>query len=413
MPGPFRAGDHNLEELTVTGNMRIIEVEAGKTSGVYPKRDLAIVKGEGVYLYDEHGRKYIDCVSGHGVANLGHCHPTISGALEQQSRELVTCSEVLYTPRRGELYERLSSVLPTSMNRFFLCNSGTEAVEGAFKFARIATGRTKILALQRGFHGRSLGALAATWNPRFRKGFESLLDQVDHIPLNDIEAANSNIDETVAAVIVEPVQGEGGVRPLSQDFMEALRARCDEAGSLLIIDEVQTGFGRTGRLFAFEHFGIEPDLLCLGKALAGGIPMGAIVLGERVGQLPKSMHGSTFGGNPLACAAALASLNVLQEEGLIENANVMGRYLRACLEALESPLIREVRGLGLMCGVDLRVKATPVLKQMQKLGVLALPAGPTVVRLLPPLTVGQTQLDIVVRSLDTALTKLTKGAGGP
>ncbi|MFQ5342677.1 MAG: aspartate aminotransferase family protein [Anaerolineae bacterium] len=384
-------------------SVSVIETERQFTSGVYPKRDVAIVRGEGARVWDADGREYIDCVGGHGVANLGHCHPKVVEAIAQQAQMLITCSEVFYNDRRAELLSRLFARLPDGLNRIFLCNSGAEAVEGAIKFTRLSTGRPGIVATMRGFHGRTMGALSATWERKYREPFEPLVPAFSHVPFNNLDRMVQAVSDDTAAVLVEIVQGEGGVRPGSAEYFQGLRKLCDERGALLIVDEVQTGFGRTGRWFAAEHAGIVPDLMCLGKAIAGGVPMGAVAIGPAVAELPVGVHGSTFGGNPLACAAAIAALEAYSREGLIQRSTDMGRYLLERLQNVESPLIREVRGLGLMIGIELKTRVTPVLQELMGRGVLALPAGPTVLRLLPPLVISREEIDVVIRAIDATL----------
>jgi predicted acetylornithine/succinylornithine family transaminase/N-acetyl-ornithine/N-acetyl-lysine deacetylase len=377
----------------------IIEREDTYTSGVYSKRPIAIVRGSRALLWDDEGREYIDCNSGHGVANLGHGRSEIAAALSQQALRLVTCSETVYNDMRSLLLERLARLVPQERSRIFLCNSGTEAVEGALKFARLATGRTGIVATLRGFHGRSMGALSATWEPHYREPFAPLLPGVTHIRYNNLEAAEQAINAETAAVIVELVQGEGGVHVASDAYVQGLARLCHERGALLIVDEVQTGFGRTGRLFACEHHNLQPDILCLAKSIAGGVPMGAICLGPRVidsGRISRGVHGSTFGGNPLACAAALTALDIIEREELPQHAAELGTYALERLRSLQSPLIREVRGRGLLLGIELKRRVQPYLEQLIERGVLALPAGPNVLRLLPPLVITREQLDRVI-----------------
>ena len=375
------------------------ELEEQHQSGVYGKRPLTLVRGAGTTLWDEAGRAYLDCAAGIGVANLGHSHPRVVAAIQAQAATLITGPEFAYNDRRAELLEQLSQRLPGQMERIFLCNSGTEAVEAALKFARLSTGRSRIVAAQRGFHGRSLGALSATHSSKYREPFQPLVPDFAHIPLNDIAAAEAAIDEQTAGVIVEIIQGEGGVRPATAEFLAALRARCAETGALLIVDEIQTGFGRTGRWFACDHFDLEPDLITLGKAIGGGVPMGAVGLGPRVGGLKPGLHGSTFGGNPLACAAALAVLETLAEEGVVERAAALGAEFRAAIAALDLPVVREIRGLGLMIGLELRERALPWVKALQARGIIALTAGPNVLRFLPPLTITAAELDQVTAAL--------------
>jgi acetylornithine/LysW-gamma-L-lysine aminotransferase len=378
-----------------------MELEAKHSAGTYPKRELVLVRGSGVHVWDAEGRQYVDCVGGHGVCLLGHCHPAVTRAISDQAARLVTCPGIFYNDRRAKLLHRLAEL--TGLKRAFLCNSGTEAIEGAFKFARLSTGRAGILATMRGFHGRTMGALSATWNKKYRAPFEPLVPGISHVPYGNVDKLEAQITGETAALILEVVQGEGGVRPGSADYLQAAQALCRERGALLIVDEVQTGFGRTGKLFAFQHVGVQPDILCLAKGIAGGVPMGAIMLGERVTGIKMGVHGSTFGGNPLACAAALASIDVLLEQDLPARAAAKGAYLRAKLQELEAPVIREVRGLGLMVGIELRTRVRPYLEALIGKGVLALPAGPTVIRLLPPLVIDTSELDRVVSALDDVL----------
>ncbi len=384
-------------------------IEALHTSGVYGKRDQVMVRGEGAYLWDDQGQRYIDCAAGIGVANVGHSHPKIVTALTQQAAQLITCPELFYNDRRAELLERLVSVLPDGLDRVFLCNSGTEALEAALKFARLSTGRTEFVAAMRGFHGRSFGSLSATHKKAYREPFMPLVPGFTHVPFNNIERLEDALSPNTAGIILEIVQGEGGIRPGSTDYFQAVRRLCDQRDILLIIDEVQTGFGRTGRWFACEHVGIVPDILALGKAIAGGVPMGAAVLGPRVAKLKTGVHGSTFGGNPLACAAGIAALDIYHEEGLIERSAEMGRFLMDRLSQSQSPHIRQVRGLGLMVGVELRTRVHPLVEALTERGILALLAGPTVLRLLPPLVISRADLTIVVEAISDALATLETG----
>jgi len=379
------------------------ETERLHTSGVYPKRDLEVVRGEGARVWDASGRAYIDCVGGHGVAIVGHCHPAVVAAIREQAGRLITCPEVFYNDRRAELLARLAELAPEGLARAFLCNSGAEAVEGAIKFARLATGRPGIVATMRGFHGRTLGALSATWEPKYREPFLPLVPGFSHVPFDNLEKLAAAVSDETAAVLVEVVQGEGGVRPASVGYLAGAAELCHARGALLIVDEVQTGLGRTGRLWACQHHAVVPDILCLGKGLAGGVPMGAVLLGPRIPSLPQGVHGSTFGGNPLACAAALAALDVIEGEELPARSARLGAWLLDELRKIESPRIREVRGLGLMVGIELKEKVQPYLVALQERGVLALPAGPTVLRLLPPLVIEQADLEAVVAAIREVL----------
>ena len=390
--------------------MTVQQREARFTSGVVAKRDLTIVRGQGAWLWDDQGRRYIDCMAGYGVANIGHAHPAVQQAITEQAGRLISCHESFYNDTRATLLELLASITPTGLDRFFLCNSGSEAVEAAIKFARLSTGRTGIIATQRGFHGRTMGALSATWEPHYREPFMPLVPDFSHVPFDRLEALSAAVNEHTAAVIVEVVQGEGGVRPSSQGYLTGVAALCRERGALLIVDEVQTGFGRTGKMFAVEHEGVIPDLLCVAKSLGGGFPIGAVAIGHAIGDLPPGTHGTTFGGSPLACAAAVAAIHVLLDERLPERAAESGTRLMDGLRQIESPRIREVRGLGLLVGVDLREKVRPTLQALQARGVLALQAGMTTLRLLPPLVITNEQIDAVVAAVADALVTPLVGA---
>jgi acetylornithine/LysW-gamma-L-lysine aminotransferase len=316
--------------------------------------------------------------------------------------QLVTLFETFYNDKRAALMEKISTLVP-GLDRVFFCNSGTEAVEAALKFARVSTGRTNIIAAMRGFHGRTMGALSATYNKKYKEAFEPLVPGFSHVAYNNIAALEGAVTDQVAAVILEAVQGEGGVYPADPAYLQAARRICTERGALLIIDEIQAGLGRTGKMFAFQHSGITPDIVCIAKSLAGGLPMGAVLFGDSVKNLAPGLHGSTFGGNPLACAAALAALTVIEEEDLPGQAAAKGAYLMEELKSIESPLIREVRGLGLMIGIELKQKVAPYLQALQERRIIALNAGLTTIRLLPPLVITREQLDRVVAALSEVL----------
>ena len=294
----------------------LFELEDQLGSGAYGKRPTALVRGAGVYVWDATGRRYLDATSGQGVAALGHCHPTVVKAINEQAKTLVSIHESFYNDRRAELLALLASIMPADLRHFFLCNSGAEAIEGALKVAKLLTGRGGIVAAKRAFHGRTTGALSMTWTPKYRKPFQDWLPQVEHVPFNDIAAARDAITMETAAVVVESVQGEGGVHPADSEYLQALRDQCDKTGAMLIVDEIQTGFGRTGKWFGFEHSGILPDIVALAKAIGGGLPMGAVCWRAAHGQIERATHGSTFGGNPLACAASIATITTIRDEGL-------------------------------------------------------------------------------------------------
>lgn len=371
----------------------------------FPQKPVAFVRGESAYLYDADDRRYVDLGgASHGVANFGHSHPAIVAAIREQAPRLVHTVQTVRSPARADLLARLHGLLPEHLTRSFLANSGTEAVEAALKYAHVATGRTRIVAARAGFHGRTLGALAATHKPQYRKPFESIVRHVDFVPYNDPDAIADALDEEAAAVLLEPVQGEGGVVPADPGYLEAAQAAARDAGALLVIDEIQTGLGRTGRPLAIQDHDIEPDIVLLGKSLAGGLPIGVAAMTEAVAQaMPTGGHANTFGGGPLVMAAATAALETLETEKLAAKALVKGEHFLTRLEKLDAPIVREVRGRGLMVGLDLRIRPQPVLERLLEAGFLALPAGATVVRFLPPLTIGRGDLDAAVDALDKIL----------
>ncbi len=382
---------------------RLFELEDRHGSGAYGKRPTALARGEGVYVYDEVGNRYLDATSGQGVAALGHSHPAVAGAIAEQAGRLITCHESFYNDRRAELYELLSGIMPADLDRFFLCNSGAEAIEGSLKVAKLLTGRDGIVAAKRAFHGRTTGALSMTWTPKYRKPFQAWLPSVTHIPYNDIEAAQGAITEDTAAVVAEAVQGEGGVHPAREEYLQALRDACDRRGAMLVLDEIQTGLGRTGCWFGFQHADITPDIVAIAKAIAGGLPMGVVSWRAAHGPIDRASHGSTFGGNPLACAAAIATVTTLRDQGLVNQAAINGTWLAERLRALELNSVREVRGRGLMIGLELRGRVTPALKALQEKGVLGLPAGLNTLRLLPPLIISREQLQVIVDAIAEVL----------
>ncbi len=373
--------------------------------GVYAKRPVTIVRGEGCTVWDEHGRAYLDCASGYGVANLGHCHPAVVAAIQDQAVRLLSCPETLYNDQRASLLRELTAVLPAGLERIFLSNSGAEAIEAALKLARASTGREGIVAAMRGFHGRTFGALSATWESHYREPFAPLVPGFSHIPYNNLDALEAVVGDSTAAVLLEIVQGEGGVRPGDVAFLRGAQNLCRERGALLIVDEIQTGMGRTGRLFAVEHHGLEPDILVLAKALGGGMPIGATAFGPRAGTFTPGLHGSTFGGNPLAAAAARAALRATLDADLPTHAERLGSHLLDRLRRLPPRRVREVRGLGLMIGIELREKAAPYLRALLDRGVIALPAGPSVIRLLPPLVITEDELEQVALALEAVLAR--------
>ena len=385
---------------TDTAKTDWLSLENQLDSGVYNKHSVVMVRAEGATVWDDTGREYIDCVGGYGVANVGHSNPDVVQAIKDQAERLIVMPQTLPNDKRAEFLQELTSLLPRELNRVFLCNSGTEAMEAAKKFAITATGRQRFVSMKRGFSGRSLGALAFTWEPKYREPFGDAVDNanVDFVSYGNLEELRAAITDRTAAVILEPVQGEGGVRPGSAEFIRAARELTREQGALLILDEIQTGFGRTGKMFAMEHFGVVPDGVTLAKAMAGGVPVGAFAMTAEVAdRMPKGGHGTTFGGNPLAMAAGVAAMRFMKREKLAEQAAEKGAYFMERLRAIQSPKIREVRGLGLMIGVELKEKSGPYIAALEHdEAVLTLQATPLVVRFLPPLTISKAQIDQVV-----------------
>ncbi len=379
---------------------RGIETEQTYAYEVYPKRNIMITRGQGALLWDAQGKQYIDCTAGIGVANVGHANPAVAAAISRQANRLITCPGIFYNDVRATLMEKLVALSPDGLERAFLCNSGTEAMEAAIKFARITTGKNGFISAMRGFHGRSLGALSATF--KYRQEFEPLIPGHKFVPFNNFDKLNATVDDTTAAIILEPVQGEGGVRPADRDYLHRVRRLCDEKEILLIVDEIQTGFGRTGSLFASQYYDIDPDIMTLAKAIAGGVPMGAVLCSNRITSAA-GKHGSTFGGNPLACAAAIAAIDYIVDNDLSARALQMGSYFMDCFDHDCLDVVREVRQIGLMIGIELKTKSKPYVEALMDRGVLVLPAGPTIIRLLPPLVIEKSQIRSVCNLLAEVL----------
>jgi acetylornithine/N-succinyldiaminopimelate aminotransferase len=375
----------------------------------YRRQPVAFVRGEGVYLFDDEGRRYLDWLSGIGVAALGHAHRGLAAALTEQAQELVHTSNLYFHALQGRVAERLASL--SGLPRAFFCNSGTEAVEACLKFARRywhaqgRTDRTEFVALAHAFGGRTLGSLSVTWDEHYRTPFQPLVPGITFVPPGDGDALEAAVSERTAAIIAEPIQGEGGVRPLSPAFAAAIEAACERTGTLLIADEIQCGLGRTGRPFYFQALGLTPDLVPVGKALGAGFPVGAALVSEPVaGALAFGDHGTTYGGNLLACRAALVVLDEL-EAGLMDHVRTVGQRLGAglCALAAKHPAVRAVRGAGLMWGLDLSVDAAPVVDAARARGLIVNRTSSTVVRLLPPFVLSEAEADEGLALLDAAL----------
>ena len=384
----------------------------------YDRLQILVDRGAGVYLYGADGRKYLDFLSGIGVNALGYSHPALTKVLTKQAKKLVHVSNLFYHPYTAELAKKLAGI--SGLDRVFFTNSGTEAWEGALKFARAyaqhvnkngAEPRWRMLALENSFHGRTMGSLATTGQQKYQKPFVPLMPGVEFVRFNDVDDLKKKFDHTVCAVCMEPVQGEGGVRPVSKEFMQAARELTKKSGALLILDEIQSGMGRTGKYFAYQHYGVRPDIVTLAKPIAGGLPLGAILTTNAISEsLHPGMHGTTFGGGPLACAVAVEVLNVIEKQKLLARNAKLGDYFRKQLLTLQKKhaCIKEVRGLGLFLGAELDsadlAKAT-VTAMLEK-GIIINRTNETVLRFLPPFIIEKKHIDVVVKALDQVLGSL-------
>lgn len=394
----------------------IIQLEEKYMVNVYFRYPVAIVRGSGAILWDAEGKRYIDLMGGYGVAIVGHSHPKVVEAVKAQLDKLMICHPSLYNDVRASLLEKLVTIAPKGLDKVYLCNSGAEAIEAAIKMARKYTGRSKLISTMGGFHGKTLGALSLTWNPKYREPFKDLLvKSVEFVPYGNLEKAEEVVDENTAAFIVEPIQGESGVRVPPDGYLKGLRDICDKRGSLLIVDEIQTGLGRTGTMWACQHWNVRPDIMCVAKGLAGGVPMGAVLAREDVGNsLKLGEHTSTFGGNPLACAAASAVIDVILGENLPERARRLGETFKHELEKLKQnhPSIREVRGLGLMRAAELKFDVKDVIVKSVENGLIPLYSGRNILRFLPPLVIDEEQILEASKILDDVLNVLSSTAHG-
>ena len=385
---------------------KIRELEEKIMAQTFAKRDCTLTKGKGALVWDINGNEYIDCTGSYGVAVVGHCHPKVVEAVQKQVEKLIACHASFYNDARSILLEKLIGLAPKGLERVFLSNSGAESVECALKLARKHSGKTEVIAMMGAFHGKTMGALSATWKKKYRSPFMPLVPGFKHVPPNNLDKVRASITDKTAAVLVEPIRGESGVLLPSDDFLPGLREICDEKGVLLIFDEVQTGFGRTGKIFACEHWNVIPDIMCLAKSVAGGLPMGATFAKEEImAAFQRGEHSSTFSGNPLVCAAASAAIDILVEEKLPERAATLGGLFKRKLETLAEKhnIVREVRGLGLMLGMETRFDVYNIIVGCMNKGVLVLDAGRNVIRFLPPLVIEKMQIDTVVEVLDDVM----------
>lgn len=375
---------------------------------IYQRFPVTIERGLGAHVWDTNGKEYIDCMGGYGVALVGHCNPRVVKSLKAQLDKIITVHSSLYNKTREEFLEKLIKISPPSLSQVYLNNSGTEAVEAAIKFARKFTGKKGMIAMNGSYHGKSFGSLSVTFNPKYRKAFEPLLSNVSFTPFGDIEALKSAITPDTALIILEPIQGESGIHVAPDGFLQEIRKICNEKGIVLIFDEIQAGLGRTGKMWASEHWNTVPDIMCLAKGIAGGVPMGATLLRPDIlACIGKGEQSSTFGGNPLSCAAGIAAIDALTEDKLVENAAKMGKIFHEGLERLKEKhkIIREIRGKGLMIGVEMKFEVKDILFDGIANNLLLLYSGKNILRLLPPLVISESDINKALETLDLILTK--------
>ena len=374
---------------------------------LYQRFPVTIEKGLGAHVWDTNNKEYIDCMGGYGVALVGHRNERVVNAIKSQIDKIITVHSSLYSKTREEFLETLYKVAPKGLTQAHLNNSGAEAIEAAMKFARKFTGKKGMVAMNGSYHGKSMGALSLTFNPKYRKAFQPLVDKVTFSPFGNIESLREKIDDDTAFVILEPIQGESGIHVAPDGFLQDVRKLCDDNGILLIFDEIQAGLGRTGRMWASEHWDTAPDILCIAKGSAGGVPMGVtMVRPDILDCISKGEHSSTFGGNPLSCAAGTATLQALTQDGLITNADKMGKLFREGLERLKEKhtVIRSIRGKGLMIGIELKFEVKDILMEGIEKNLLLLYSGRNILRLLPPLVISEEDVTKSLEILDELLT---------
>ena len=374
---------------------------------LYQRFPVTIEKGLGAHVWDTNNKEYIDCMGGYGVALVGHRNERVVNAIKSQIDKIITVHSSLYSKTREEFLETLFKVAPKGLTQAHLNNSGAEAIEAAMKFARKFTGKKGMVAMNGSYHGKSMGALSLTFNPKYRKAFQPLVDKVTFSPFGNIESLREKIDDDTAFVILEPIQGESGIHVAPDGFLQDVRKLCDDNGILLIFDEIQAGLGRTGRMWASEHWDTAPDILCIAKGIAGGVPMGVtMVRPDILDCISKGEHSSTFGGNPLSCAAGTATLQALTQDGLIDNADKMGKLFRDGLERLKEKhtVIRAIRGKGLMIGIELKFEVKDILMEGIEKNLLLLYSGRNILRLLPPLVISEEDVTSSLEILDELLT---------
>ena len=386
--------------------MDVQNVEDGLLAPVYQKFPIEIFKGKDFTVWDKSGKEYLDFMSGYGVAIVGHCNPSVVKAINEQASKLMICHSSMYNEARAIFLRKILDVVPSQMGRVYMSNSGAEAVECALKVAKKYTGRKNIVAMTGSYHGKTFGALSATWNPKYRSSFEPLLPGFSFVPYADSSELEKSVTEETGAVIIEPIQGESGVLMPPEGYLREVRRICDDKGALLIFDEIQSGLGRSGRFWASEHSGVIPDIMCIAKGIAGGVPMGVTVARDDImASFKLGDHTSTNGGNPLACAAATATLDFIVEKDLVNNAAKMGKLLSSGFSDMgkEHRIIRDSRGQGLMLALELRFEVKPLLMDALKKGLLLLYSGRNILRFLPPLTIGLAQVTRCLEILEEVI----------
>ena len=393
------------------GDSSTLNDEDRYLAALYQRFPVNIAKGKGTKVWDTAGKEYIDCMGGYGVALVGHCNDRVVNALKKQADILITAHMSTYNDTRLRFMEKIASVAPPSLNKIFFANSGAESVEAALKFARKYTGRHGVIAMNGGYHGKTFGALSVTYSEKYRKSFMPLLDGVKFVPYSDPSLLEAVIDDTIGSVILEPIQGETGIIVPPDDFLPKIREICDRRNLVLIFDEIQSGLGRTGKMWAGQNWNTTPDIMCLAKGIAGGIPMGLVLAKPEIMDAMKlGEHSSTFGGSPIACAAGTATIEALTDDKLIENASKMGVHFKEGLTRLQEKhkIVRQVRGIGMMLGVELRFDVKEVLFDGIRHGLLILYSGRNILRLLPPLVMDETTVSRVVDIIDIILTNEEK-----
>jgi acetylornithine/LysW-gamma-L-lysine aminotransferase len=378
---------------------------------IYQRFPVNIARGKGAKVWDTSDREYIDCMGGYGVAIVGHCNDRVVQAIRTQVEKLIVCHMSLYNDTRLKFLSKLSTIIPAGLDKIFFSNSGAEAVEAALKFSRKFTGKAGVIAMNGAYHGKTFGALSVTHNEKYRKSFQPLLQGVKFVPYADPSKVEDAIDETIGTVIVEPIQGETGIIVPPDNVIKSIRKICDQHKLVLVFDEIQTGLGRTGKMWAGQHWNTVPDVMCLAKGIAGGMPMGLTVARNEIIECIKTgEHSSTFSGNPLACAAGYATLEALTQDKLVENAAKTGRYFKENLLMLKERhrIIREIRGLGMMLGVELRFDVKDILLDAMQRGLLMLYSGKNIIRLLPPLVMDEQTVSRAIHIIDLVLSEEEK-----